>query len=53
MYSASSLSGLIKKQEVLEVLYTLIHGCERENQAELNVDITGMEKIHAFTQLKQ
>ncbi|EHM8594201.1 SPI-2 type III secretion system effector SopD2, partial [Salmonella enterica] len=42
-----------KKQEVLEVLYTLIHGCERENQAELNVDITGMEKIHAFTQLKQ
>ncbi|ANF78733.1 type III secretion system effector SopD2 [Salmonella enterica subsp. enterica serovar Kiambu] len=42
-----------KKKEVLEVLYTLIHGCERENQAELNVDITGMEKIHAFTQLKQ
>lgn len=42
-----------KKQEVLEVLYTLIHGCERENQAELNVDITGMEKIHAFTQLKE
>ncbi|EAP1941372.1 SPI-2 type III secretion system effector SopD2, partial [Salmonella enterica] len=42
-----------KKQEVLEVLYTLIHGCERENQAELNVDITGMENIHAFTQLKQ
>ncbi|EKS4962558.1 SPI-2 type III secretion system effector SopD2 [Salmonella enterica] len=42
-----------KKQEVLEVLYTLIHGCERENQAELNVNITGMEKIHAFTQLKQ
>ncbi|EEK1307906.1 type III secretion system effector SopD2, partial [Salmonella enterica subsp. enterica serovar Heidelberg] len=42
-----------KKREVLEVLYTLIHGCERENQAELNVDITGMEKIHAFTQLKQ
>ncbi len=41
------------KKEVLEVLYTLIHGCERENQAELNVDITGMEKIHAFTQLKQ
>lgn len=38
---------------MLEVLYTLIHGCERENQAELNVDITGMEKIHAFTQLKQ
>ncbi|EDS6039600.1 type III secretion system effector SopD2 [Salmonella enterica subsp. enterica] len=42
-----------KKQEVLEVLYTLIHGCERENQAELNVNITGMEKIYAFTQLKQ
>ncbi|ECI4598478.1 type III secretion system effector SopD2 [Salmonella enterica subsp. salamae] len=42
-----------KKKEVLEVLYTLIHGCERENQAELNVDITGMEKIHAFVQLKQ
>ncbi|EAW6005505.1 type III secretion system effector SopD2, partial [Salmonella enterica] len=42
-----------KKKEVLEVLYTLIHGCERENQAELNVDITGMEKIYAFTQLKQ
>ncbi|EBS7634712.1 type III secretion system effector SopD2 [Salmonella enterica] len=42
-----------KKKEVLEVLYTLIHGCERENQAELNVDITGMEKIHAFAQLKQ
>ncbi|HCL5274918.1 TPA: type III secretion system effector SopD2 [Salmonella enterica] len=42
-----------KKQEVLEVLYTLIHGCERENQAELNVDIVGMEKIHAFVQLKQ
>ncbi|EAY5145316.1 type III secretion system effector SopD2 [Salmonella enterica subsp. salamae] len=42
-----------KKQEVLEVLHTLIHGCERENQAELNVDIAGMEKIHAFVQLKQ
>ncbi|ECJ6091995.1 type III secretion system effector SopD2 [Salmonella enterica] len=42
-----------KKKEVLEVLYTLIHGCERENQAELNVDITGMKKIHAFVQLKQ
>ncbi|MIF19002.1 type III secretion system effector SopD2, partial [Salmonella enterica subsp. enterica] len=42
-----------KKQEVLEVLYTLIHGCERENQAELNVDTVGMEKIHAFAQLKQ
>ncbi|EJU7770004.1 type III secretion system effector SopD2 [Salmonella enterica subsp. salamae serovar 4,12:e,n,x:1,6] len=42
-----------KKKEVLEVLYTLIHGCERENQAELNVDITGMEKIHAFVQLKE
>ncbi|ECG0940847.1 type III secretion system effector SopD2 [Salmonella enterica subsp. salamae] len=42
-----------KKKEVLEVLYTLIHGCERENQAELNVDIVGMEKIHAFVQLKQ
>ncbi|WP_183059715.1 type III secretion system effector SopD2 [Salmonella enterica] len=42
-----------KKQEVLEVLYTLIHGCERENQAELNVDTVGMEKIHAFVQLKQ
>lgn len=38
---------------MLEVLYTLIHGCERENQAELNVDITGMEKIHAFVQLKE
>lgn len=38
---------------MLEVLYTLIHGCERENQAELNVDIVGMEKIHAFVQLKQ
>ncbi|EAR4679042.1 type III secretion system effector SopD2, partial [Salmonella enterica] len=42
-----------KKKEVLEVLYTLIHGCERENQAELNVDTVGMEKIHAFAQLKQ
>ncbi|HCL5073677.1 TPA: type III secretion system effector SopD2 [Salmonella enterica] len=42
-----------KKKEALEVLYTLIHGCERENQAELNVDIVGMEKIHAFVQLKQ
>ncbi|EKT7566266.1 type III secretion system effector SopD2 [Salmonella enterica] len=42
-----------KKKEALEVLHTLIHGCERENQAELNVDITGMEKIHAFVQLKQ
>ncbi|ECG8595252.1 type III secretion system effector SopD2 [Salmonella enterica subsp. salamae] len=42
-----------KKKEALEVLYTLIHGCERENQAELNVDITGMEKIHAFVQLKE
>ncbi|EAB2009210.1 type III secretion system effector SopD2 [Salmonella enterica] len=42
-----------KKQEVLEVLHTLIHGCERENQAELNVDTVGMEKIHAFAQLKQ
>ncbi|EBP0098133.1 type III secretion system effector SopD2 [Salmonella enterica] len=42
-----------KKQEALEVLHTLIHGCERENQAELNVDIAGMEKIHAFVQLKQ
>lgn len=42
-----------KKKEVLEVLYTLIHGCECENQAELNVDIVGMEKIHAFVQLKQ
>ncbi|ECJ2454635.1 type III secretion system effector SopD2 [Salmonella enterica] len=42
-----------KKQEVLEVLHTLIHGCERENQAELNVDTVGMEKIHAFVQLKQ
>lgn len=42
-----------KKQEVLEVLHTLIHGCERENQAELNVDIAGMEKIHAFVQLTQ
>lgn len=42
-----------KKQEVLEVLHTLIHGCERENQAELNVDIASMEKIHAFVQLKQ
>ncbi|EBG2396290.1 type III secretion system effector SopD2 [Salmonella enterica subsp. enterica] len=42
-----------KKREVLEVLYILIHRCEHENQAELNVDITGMEKIHAFTQLKQ
>ncbi|EAW1761827.1 type III secretion system effector SopD2 [Salmonella enterica] len=42
-----------KKKEVLEGLYTLIHGCERENQAELNVDITGMEKIHAFVQLKE
>lgn len=42
-----------KKQEVLEVLYTLIHGCERENQAELNVDTVGMEKIHAFVQLKK
>lgn len=38
---------------MLEVLYTLIHGCERENQAELNVDTVGMEKIHAFAQLKQ
>lgn len=42
-----------KKKEALEVLHTLIHGCERENQAELNVDITGMEKIHAFVQLKE
>ncbi|EBA5555859.1 type III secretion system effector SopD2 [Salmonella enterica subsp. enterica] len=42
-----------KKKEVLEVLYTLIHGCERENQAELNVNTVGMEKIHAFAQLKQ
>ncbi|EAR6709881.1 type III secretion system effector SopD2 [Salmonella enterica] len=42
-----------KKQEVLEVLHTLIHGCERENQAKLNVDTVGMEKIHAFAQLKQ
>ncbi|ECI3099652.1 type III secretion system effector SopD2 [Salmonella enterica] len=42
-----------KKREVLEVLYTLIHGCERENQAELNVDTVGMEKIYAFAQLKQ
>ncbi|EBJ5995232.1 type III secretion system effector SopD2, partial [Salmonella enterica] len=42
-----------KKQEVLEVLHTLIHGCERENQAGLNVDTVGMEKIHAFAQLKQ
>ncbi|EDQ4519347.1 type III secretion system effector SopD2 [Salmonella enterica subsp. enterica] len=42
-----------KKKEALEVLYTLIHGCERENQAELNVDIAGMDKIHAFEQLKQ
>ncbi|ECC1661360.1 TPA: type III secretion system effector SopD2 [Salmonella enterica subsp. salamae] len=42
-----------KKKEALEVLYTLIHGCERENQAELNVDIVGMEKIHAFVQLKK
>ncbi|EBX1355551.1 type III secretion system effector SopD2 [Salmonella enterica subsp. enterica serovar Okatie] len=42
-----------KKQEVLEVLYTLIHGCERENQAELNVNTVGMDKIHAFAQLKQ
>lgn len=42
-----------KKQEVLEVLHTLIHGCERENQAELNVDTVGMVKIHAFAQLKQ
>ncbi|ECG8608701.1 type III secretion system effector SopD2 [Salmonella enterica subsp. salamae] len=42
-----------KKKEALEVLYTLIHGCERENQAELNVDIAGMDKIHAFVQLKQ
>lgn len=38
---------------MLEVLYTLIHGCERENQAELNVDTIGMEKIYAFAQLKQ
>ncbi|EAP9958634.1 pathogenicity island 1 protein SopD2, partial [Salmonella enterica] len=42
-----------KKREVLEVLYTLIHGCERENQADLNVDTVGMEKIYAFAQLKQ
>ncbi|EBH8336558.1 type III secretion system effector SopD2 [Salmonella enterica subsp. houtenae serovar 43:z4,z23:-] len=42
-----------KKKEVLEVLYTLIHGCERENQAEINVDTVGMDKIHAFEQLKQ
>ncbi|ELX0422415.1 type III secretion system effector SopD2 [Salmonella enterica] len=42
-----------KKKEALEVLYTLIHGCERENQAELNVDTAGMDKIHAFEQLKQ
>ncbi len=42
-----------KKKEALEVLYTLIHGCGRENQAELNVDTVGMDKIHAFVQLKQ
>ncbi|ECH8280437.1 type III secretion system effector SopD2 [Salmonella enterica subsp. enterica] len=42
-----------KKKEALEELYTLIHGCERENQAELNVDTAGMDKIHAFEQLKQ
>ncbi|ECH9258531.1 type III secretion system effector SopD2 [Salmonella enterica subsp. enterica] len=42
-----------KKREVLEVLHTLMYGCARGNQAELNVDIIGMEKIHAFTQLKQ
>ncbi|EAB5051900.1 type III secretion system effector SopD2 [Salmonella enterica] len=42
-----------KKREVLEVLHTLMYGCARENQAELNVDITGMEQIHAFTQLTQ
>ncbi|EAM2931325.1 type III secretion system effector SopD2 [Salmonella enterica] len=42
-----------KKREVLEVLYSLIHGCERENQADLNVDTVGMEKIYAFAQLKQ
>ncbi|ECJ2472173.1 pathogenicity island 1 protein SopD2, partial [Salmonella enterica] len=42
-----------KKQEALEALYTLIHGCRRENQAELNVDTDGMDKIHAFVQLKK
>lgn len=42
-----------KKKEALEVLYTLIHGCGRENQAELNVDTDGMDKIHAFVQLKE
>ncbi|EGB4371921.1 pathogenicity island 1 protein SopD2, partial [Salmonella enterica] len=42
-----------KKKEALEVLYTLIHGCERENQAELKVNTEAMERIYAFERLKQ
>lgn len=42
-----------KKREALEVLYTLVHGCECETQTESNVDIKDMGKIYAFEQLKQ
>ncbi|EIS4367429.1 type III secretion system effector SopD2 [Salmonella enterica] len=42
-----------KKEEALKVLYELIHGCEREKQAELGVDVSGMDKIYAFERLKQ
>ncbi|EBN1281107.1 type III secretion system effector SopD2 [Salmonella enterica] len=42
-----------KKKEALEALHTLIHGCDSEKQAELGVDVSGMNKIYAFEQLKQ
>ncbi|HII0646081.1 TPA: type III secretion system effector SopD2 [Salmonella enterica subsp. enterica serovar Yopougon] len=41
-----------KKQDALEVLYTLIHGCGREKQAERDVDTDAMDKIHAFEKLR-
>ncbi|ECG8590318.1 type III secretion system effector SopD2 [Salmonella enterica subsp. salamae] len=42
-----------KKQHVLEVLHTLLHGGDNAQYAECEVDIEAMAKIHAFGKLKQ